>query len=108
MQHFDKAMEVQRNKARAARQFTTVETVKISMDKSTQVSGYENLQGDATVLALYQNGTQIDDLDNQDPALVLLDCSPFYGESGGQVGDRGVLKNPCSVFTVVDTQKHGE
>jgi alanyl-tRNA synthetase len=113
MDGFDRAMNVQREQARAASQFNAVEKLAIDVAEGTEFVGYDTLQNDATVLAIYQQGQSVKDLIGNSDAVVLLDVSPFYGESGGQAGDCGVLEvrqagKLTAVFEVVDTQKQGE
>ena len=109
MDGFDAAMSVQKQQARAASNFTAVDKLEIAIGSTTDFIGYEHLFGPATVTALFNTeGTAIDELAAGDEALVLLDSTPFYGESGGQVGDRGVLKNKSASFEVDDTQKQND
>ncbi|ALO45912.1 Alanine--tRNA ligase [Pseudohongiella spirulinae] len=113
MDGFERAMNVQREQARAASQFNAVEKLAIDVADGTEFVGYDTLNKDATVLAIYQQGQSVKDLIGNSEAVVLLDISPFYGESGGQAGDCGVLKvmrggKLTALFEVVDTQKQGE
>jgi len=113
MEGFEKAMEVQRQQARAASQFNAVEKLAIESAEGTRFVGYDHLSHDSKVLAIYQNGQAVNDLIGTTDAVVLLDVSPFYGESGGQAGDRGVLEvrqgsQILTRFEVTDTQKQGE
>lgn len=113
MDGFERAMNVQREQARAASQFNAVEKLAIDIAEGTEFVGYDTLQNDASVLAIYQQGQSVKDLIGNSEAVVLLDVSPFYGESGGQAGDCGVLEvrqagKLTAVFEVVDTQKQGE
>ncbi len=113
MDGFEKAMEVQRQQARAASQFNAVEKLAIESSTGTTFVGYDHLQHDGKVLAIYQNGQSVNDLIGTTDAVVLLDVSPFYGESGGQAGDRGVLEvrqgnHTVSRFEVTDTLKQGD
>lgn len=113
MDGFEKAMEGQRQQARAASQFNAVEKLPIESTVATQFVGYEHLQHQGKVLAIYQNLQSVNSLIGASDAVVLLDSSPFYGESGGQAGDKGVLEirqagNVLTKFYVTDTQKQGE
>lgn len=113
MDGFDKAMEVQRQQARAASQFNAVEKLPIDTAAATSFVGYDHLQHDGKVLAIYQNAQSVNALIGAAEAVVLLDVSPFYGESGGQAGDRGVLEirqgnTVLTRFEVTDTQKQGD
>jgi alanyl-tRNA synthetase len=104
---FEAEMELQRERARAASKFTMTQGVEYT-SKPTEFHGYETLKLDATVVALYVDGTAVDRLESGQRGVVVLDRTPFYAESGGQVGDRGVLMRhatPFSSFKVEDTQK---
>ncbi|MGB4248250.1 MAG: alanine--tRNA ligase [Pseudohongiellaceae bacterium] len=113
MEGFDRAMAVQKQQARAASQFNAVEKLVIDLKQGTQFIGYEHLAGEAQVLAIYSNGQPVTQISDQQEALLILNTSPFYAESGGQVGDKGVIEirqgaaNEAS-FEIVDTQKQGE
>jgi alanyl-tRNA synthetase len=113
MEGFEKAMDVQRQQARAASQFNSVEKLHIDSAAATEFVGYEQLQQQSKVLAIYQNSASVQSLIGAADAIILLESSPFYGESGGQAGDKGVLeiKQGGAVFTrfyVTDTQKQGD
>jgi len=108
MDGFEQAMEVQKNKARAASNFGTVEKLDIAGDEATEFVGYESLQGTAKLLAIFADAKKIDSAKEGDEVLLLLDSSPFYGESGGQVGDTGVLSGNGVAVDVLDTQKQGD
>ncbi len=113
MDGFEKAMDVQRQQARAASQFNAVEKLAIESARGTEFVGYDHLRHDGKILAIYQNGQSVNDLIGHADAVVLLDVSPFYGESGGQAGDRGVLEirqgnQVVTRFDVTDTQKQGD
>ena len=109
MDGFDAAMSVQKQQARAASNFTAVDKLEIEAGSTTDFIGHEHLFGVATVTALFNTeGATLDEIEAGDEALVLLDSTPFYGESGGQVGDRGVLKNNAASFEVDDTQKQND
>lgn len=103
---YDKCMEEQRERARAASHFDVDYTKALKVDGTTEFHGYESLQETATIIALFQEGQSVTKI-SQGDALVVLDHTPFYAESGGQVGDRGEIQNGASVFTVSDTQKSG-
>ncbi|MCH8264905.1 MAG: alanine--tRNA ligase, partial [Proteobacteria bacterium] len=109
MDGFDAAMSVQKQQARAASNFTAADKLELSAGSRTDFIGYEQLFGAATVTALFNTeGATLDEIAAGDTALVLLDSTPFYGESGGQVGDSGVLKNNAASFEVGDTQKQND
>ena len=104
---FEAAMEAQRARARAASRFSMAQSVEYS-GSATEFHGYDTLSLDAKVVALYHAGSAVDRLEAGDAGVVVLDRTPFYAESGGQVGDRGQLSRhatPISTFTVDDTQK---
>ena len=102
---FESAMEQQRERARAASKFQMGTAVEYKGVK-TDFQGYEKLEVDgAEVVAIYREGTAVDSISHGDAAVVVLDRTPFYAESGGQVGDRGELVASGGSFGVVDTQK---
>ena len=105
MDGFDEAMAVQKEQARSASSFGAADKLDIKLDEVTDFIGYDNLQGSATIEALYVDGKITDRVNAPTDALLLLNKSPFYGESGGQIGDRGVLTNELVNFAVEDTQK---
>jgi len=104
---FDAEMERQRERARAASTFKMAETLDYRGAK-TKFDGYDTLSEDARVVALYRDGSPVDALSTGQSGVVVLDRTPFYAESGGQVGDRGELtrSGAClTLFSVHDTQK---
>jgi alanyl-tRNA synthetase len=101
---FEAAMERQRERARAASRFGTESAVSYS-GGITEFHGYDTLTLEATVVALYREGTQCEEIGAGDSAIVVLDRTPFYAESGGQVGDRGELAGVNGTFVVEDTQR---
>lgn len=101
---FERAMERQRERARATSKFTMQDGITYS-GPSTAFHGYENLQYEGQVLALYKEGSRVDFIEAGDEAVVVLDNTPFYAESGGQVGDSGELHPANGTFAVADTQK---
>ncbi|VFR96261.1 Alanyl-tRNA synthetase [plant metagenome] len=101
---FETAMDRQREQARAAGKFKAAEG--LSYDGvQTRFDGYDTLSGDARVVALYVGGTAAQTVQAGQEAIVVLDATPFYAESGGQVGDAGVLQADGVRFVVNDTQK---
>ena len=109
MEGFERAMEGQRQQARAASQFNAVEKLVINVEQGTAFTGYEQLSGEARVLAIYRDGQPVSEISSTGDALLILDSSPFYAESGGQIGDRGVIEaGDGTVFEIFDTQKQGE
>jgi len=100
---FDVAMSRQREQARAAGKFRMAAALEYEGPETT-FHGYERLQSEARVLALYRDGSPVQVLEEGELGVVVLDETPFYAESGGQVGDRGELRG-AGIFTVEDTQK---
>jgi alanyl-tRNA synthetase len=101
-------MEAQRERARAASHFGAVEGVTLSLEGETDFTGYERLEDEATVIALIQDGKTVDTLGDKEKGMVILDRTPFYAESGGQVGDSGRLRLGDDYFEVTDTRKQGD
>ena len=101
---FDVAMARQRDQARASGKFKMAEGLSYS-GAQTVFEGYEQLQAEGKVVALYVGGTAVDKVSSGQDAIVVLDITPFYAESGGQVGDTGLITSPKSSFKVLDTQK---
>ncbi|RTZ41057.1 alanine--tRNA ligase [Candidimonas sp. SYP-B2681] len=101
---FDTAMNRQRDQARAAGKFKAIEGLAYS-GASTRFEGYERLQSPGKVTALYVDGSSADSVTAGQHAIVVLDVTPFYAESGGQVGDTGVLEGSGTQFQVSDTLK---
>ena len=102
---FNAAMAHQKQTARAAGKFKMATAIEYSGDK-TQFVGYEQLSHDSKVIALYVDGSAVQQISAGQSAIVVLDVTPFYAESGGQCGDSGVLQNSVGVmFDVADTQK---
>ena len=107
---FDVEMEAQRSRARASSQFSAVsDNFNLDAYPPSKFLGYEKHAAAAKVVAILQNDTVIDQLENGDQAIVILDHTPFYAESGGQVGDIGAISiDDETVFRVTDTQKQDE
>ncbi|MCZ4338589.1 alanine--tRNA ligase [Shewanella colwelliana] len=105
---FEAAMAEQRRRAQAAGQFDTDYNDSLKIDAQTDFCGYSDLNGEAKVVAIYRNGEAINELSAGDDAVVVLDSTPFYGESGGQCGDKGLLAGTEVEFIVNDTQKYGQ
>ncbi|SEG59056.1 alanine--tRNA ligase [Vibrio hangzhouensis] len=104
---FEKAMEAQRQRAREAGQFGTDYNAAIKVDTNTEFCGYTGTEGSSTVAAMFVEGSEVEALSAGDKAIVVLEETPFYAESGGQCGDAGVLKTSSGLFKVEDTQKLG-
>ncbi len=108
MQGFEDEMEAQRNRARAASQFSSDQSVQVTLEGKTDFTGYDRLEDSASVIALFKDGQETDVLSSGDAGVVILDKTPFYAESGGQVGDTGSLKLAGGgEFAVNDTRKQG-
>ncbi|CNI75343.1 alanine--tRNA ligase [Yersinia vastinensis] len=105
---FEQAMEAQRRRARESSGFGADYNSLIRVDSASQFSGYDHVHQQATVTALFRNGAAVDEIHEGEEAVVVLNQTPFYGESGGQVGDKGELKNATATFVVGDTQKYGQ
>ncbi|MGW7676509.1 alanine--tRNA ligase [Shewanella sp. S23-S33] len=105
---FEVAMAEQRSRAQAAGNFGADYNAALKIDVETAFSGYTELAGQAKVTAIYQNGESVTAIKAGDEAVVVLDVTPFYAESGGQVGDKGQLVANGIEFTVNDTQKYGQ
>ncbi|SBT07014.1 alanyl-tRNA synthetase [Candidatus Accumulibacter aalborgensis] len=101
---FDVAMAQQKEQARAAGKFRMASALDYR-GPTTTFHGYQTLAFTGKVLALYRDGSPVDELREGELGVVVLDDTPFYAESGGQVGDRGVLQTARSIFSVEDTQK---
>lgn len=106
MEGFEQAMAVQKDQARAASQFSAVEKLDIASDEETDFIGYDQLNGSAKIIEIFSIANEkLDTVPADDEVLLVLDSTPFYGESGGQIGDSGVLANDAAQFKVSDTQK---
>jgi alanyl-tRNA synthetase len=101
---FDAAMTRQKEQARAAGKFKMATNLEYS-GANTEFKGYETLEANAKILALYKDGTAVNQLSEGEQGVVVLDNTPFYAESGGQVGDNGQFKAENGIFAVEDTQK---
>ena len=104
---FEAAMSAQRDRARSASSFGSDYSQEIKLEGQTEFTGYGQLDDQARIVALYQQGKEVDSLDADQEGIVVLDKTPFYAESGGQIGDRGRIVADGAVFEVVDTQKQG-
>ena len=105
---FELAMEAQRRRARESSGFGADYNSMIRVDGTSQFCGYDHEQQQSTVIALFRDGQSVNEIHAGEEAVVVLDETPFYGESGGQVGDKGVLKAAGADFEVSDTQKYGQ
>ncbi|MBT7409982.1 MAG: alanine--tRNA ligase [Methylococcales bacterium] len=105
---FNRSMDEQRNRARAASQFEDQQLNDIQCDQATDFVGYDSLNDQGDILALMSEGEPKTVLTEGQMGVVVLSKSPFYAESGGQAGDKGRLFNDQAEFKVSDTQKQGE
>ncbi|EPE2854384.1 alanine--tRNA ligase [Escherichia coli] len=105
---FEAAMEEQRRRAREASGFGADYNAMIRVDSASEFKGYDHLELNGKVTALFVDGKAIDAINAGQEAVVVLDQTPFYAESGGQVGDKGELKGANFSFAVEDTQKYGQ
>jgi len=101
---FDAAMARQKDQARAAGKFKMAVNLEYS-GAGTEFKGYDTLENMAKVLALYKDSVPVTSLNEGEQGVVVLDSTPFYAESGGQIGDNGILKSENGIFAVEDTQK---
>ncbi|MBT3866549.1 MAG: alanine--tRNA ligase [Gammaproteobacteria bacterium] len=108
MAGFARAMEAQRQRARAASQFGSADTGDLQLSDVTEFVGYDSLEDESTVIGIIVDGAQVDQADADQQALVVLDRTPFYAESGGQAGDTGQLIADGVVLNVTDTVKSGD
>lgn len=105
---FEAAMEEQRRRAREASGFGADYNAMIRVDSASEFKGYDHLELNGKVTALFVDGKAVDAINARQEAVVVLDQTPFYAESGGQVGDKGELKGAGFTFAVDDTQKYGQ
>ena len=104
-QGFDEEMEKQRDRARSSSAFASVETSQIQTDSNTDFTGYSHLNGDSNIAAIFQDNAAVNVINEGDKAVIILDKTPFYAESGGQAGDSGYLHSGSAIFDIEDTQK---
>ncbi|ECE6545548.1 alanine--tRNA ligase [Salmonella bongori] len=105
---FEAAMEEQRRRAREASGFGADYNAMIRVDSASEFKGYDHLELNGKVTALFVDGKAVEEISAGQEAVVVLDQTPFYAESGGQVGDKGELKGAGFTFAVNDTQKYGQ
>ena len=105
---FETAMSGQRDRARAASKFSAASGDAISTDAESEFLGYEGTDGSSKIVALFKAGVAVEKLANGDDGAVVLSATPFYAESGGQIGDAGLLASEGKIFNVADTQKSGK
>ena len=105
---YEDEMDAQKQRARASSQFGADYHDTISVDAVTRFTGYDHLIDRSKVLAIFAEGKPVEQIDAGQEAIVVLEHTPFYAESGGQVGDTGVLSNADVRFEVMDTRKSGQ
>ena len=105
---FDAAMAEQRGKARAASKFAAVGSDSLKTDAKTKFLGYEGTEGTSKIVSLFKDGESVEKLVPGEEGAIILAATPFYAESGGQIGDSGILVNDGKLFRVDDTQKSGK
>ncbi|WP_426153807.1 alanine--tRNA ligase [Pseudomonas sp. DC3000-4b1] len=104
---FEREMNAQRERARSASAFGLDYNSLVKVEEDTRFLGYTTHGGEGRIIALYKDGQAVDTLAEGDEGVVILDQTPFYAESGGQVGDRGYLQGGNARFQVADTTKSG-
>ena len=104
---FEVEMAAQRQRARDAGKFAIDYNAIVKVDGETQFDGYNTTAGQGQIVAIYKDGEQVDEVVEGEEALIVLNQTPFYAESGGQVGDTGLFKNDTGIFEVQDTKKSG-
>lgn len=105
---FEAAMNAQRERARAAGKFGADYNDKLAIDSETDFHGYDTLSETSPIIGLFSAGQAVESLTVDQEGQIVLVNTPFYAESGGQVGDTGYLKTSTGVFRVTDTQKQGK
>ncbi len=109
MPGFEAAMEIQRDQARAASNFSAAEKLDLDGLEKTAFSGYSSLQSEAQIVGIFSPANEkLDIVPANSEVLIVLDTTPFYAESGGQIGDAGLLESDEARFEVSDTQKQSE
>ncbi|WP_144964653.1 alanine--tRNA ligase [Pseudomonas sp. DE0010] len=104
---FEREMEAQRERARSASAFGMDYNSLVKVDSATEFLGYEATEASARIIALYHDGQSVDQLGEGQEGVIVLDRTPFYAESGGQVGDSGYIQAGSARFDVRDTTKTG-
>ncbi len=104
---FEVEMAAQRQRARDAGKFAVDYNSIVKVEGETQFDGYDATNGQGQILTIYKDGEQVEEVNEGDEALIVLNQTPFYAESGGQIGDTGIFKNETGIFEVQDTKKSG-
>lgn len=105
---FESAMGQQRDRARAASKFGVADAGSLKTDAETQFLGYDGTEACSEIVSLFKDGNSVDSLAAGDEGVVVLSSTPFYAESGGQIGDKGILVSEGKLFHVRDTQRNGK
>ena len=106
---FDESMQAQKDRARAAQKFNLSRDSGLQLDFDTGFTGYERLRDEGSILAIIRDDTIVESVNAGESGALVLDRTPFYAESGGQVGDQGAIRGADGLlFRVSDTQKSGE
>jgi alanyl-tRNA synthetase len=105
---FKRAMDQQRDRARAASRFGAADSESFKTDAETEFLGYDGTEGASKIVALFKDGKPVKSLSAGDDGAIILSSTPFYAESGGQVGDTGILVDDGKLFRVDDTRKSGK
>jgi alanyl-tRNA synthetase len=105
---FNQCMEEQRKRARESSSFSVDYSNVIKLDDKTEFLGYQATETSGKIIAIFRNGQKVESIHAGDEAIIILDKTPFYGESGGQIGDKGLLTAVNVEFTVLDSQKYGK
>jgi len=101
---FEQCMEQQRQRARSASNFK--HNTNLQLDVVTEFCGYDKFQAGSSIVAIFKDNQLVNELTAGESGIIVLDNTPFYAESGGQVGDKGIITNNKNTFVVNDTQKH--
>jgi alanyl-tRNA synthetase len=107
LEGFEREMAAQRERARSASHFAADYSHEIHLEAHCVFTGYDQLEDSSRVIGLFREGSPVTELQSGDTAIVVLDRTPFYAESGGQAGDKGRLVFDGGIFEVLDTQKQG-
>jgi len=107
MEGYEREMQMQRERARAAGHFATDYSEQMVIEGQSEFTGYQGLIETSHVTGLFKDNQAVKSLNKGDEGIIVLDKTPFYAESGGQVGDRGEIIRGDNIFNVSDTRKHG-
>lgn len=104
---FESHMEAQRERGRQASRFDVEYDASLAVQTTTEFTGYDRIQDNAVVQEIFVSSESVKVISEGELGIIILDKTPFYAESGGQIGDQGILKNDSTMFEVTDTQKQG-